>query len=181
MAKEYRDLHTLRELYWVRGLSEREVASVLNVARSTIRRWMDKLDIPKRPSCRDMQPTVSTRPDGYVRAQTSIDGTTRTFYIHRLTAVAEYGFESVAGKQVHHRNGVKWDNRPANLELLSRSEHTTEHLEEEHRGRPYRDEETLRRLYEDEGRTTVDIAERLGCSHETVRRWLHHYGVEVKA
>lgn len=43
--------------------------------------------------------------------------------IHRLVAVAEHGIEAVKGKHIHHKNGVKWDNRPENLEPLSNSEH----------------------------------------------------------
>lgn len=44
--------------------------------------------------------------------------------IHRLVAVAEYGFDEVDGNHVHHKNGVRFDNRPSNLEVLSNSEHT---------------------------------------------------------
>jgi len=43
--------------------------------------------------------------------------------IHRLVAVAEYGVDEVKEKHIHHKNGVKWDNRPENLEPLSNSEH----------------------------------------------------------
>jgi len=43
--------------------------------------------------------------------------------IHRLVAVAKYGFDAVENQQVHHRNGVRFDNRPENLGLMSNSEH----------------------------------------------------------
>jgi len=29
--------------------------------------------------------------------------------------VAEYGTEAVAGRDVHHINGIGWDNRPENI------------------------------------------------------------------
>jgi len=43
--------------------------------------------------------------------------------IHRLVAVAEYGFDAVVDKEIHHKNGMPWDNRPENLEPLSKEEH----------------------------------------------------------
>jgi hypothetical protein len=43
--------------------------------------------------------------------------------IHRLVAVAEYGIEAVSDRQVHHINGIPWDNRPENLLPLTESEH----------------------------------------------------------
>jgi hypothetical protein len=49
--------------------------------------------------------------------------------VHRLLAVAEWGVDAVKGKHVHHENGVKWDNRVGNLELLNPSEHAKMHYE----------------------------------------------------
>jgi len=43
--------------------------------------------------------------------------------IHRLVAVAEYGFDCVANAEVHHINSIPWDNRPCNLIPLDQSEH----------------------------------------------------------
>lgn len=47
--------------------------------------------------------------------------------IHRLVAVAEYGFDAVAGKHVHHKNGIRWDNRPENLEPADQKTHMNKH------------------------------------------------------
>lgn len=44
-------------------------------------------------------------------------------YIHRLLAVSMIGIDSVKGKDVHHINGISWDNRPENIEVISKSEH----------------------------------------------------------
>jgi len=44
--------------------------------------------------------------------------------IHRLVAVAEYGYDEVVDKHIHHENGVRFDNRPENLTPLSNSEHS---------------------------------------------------------
>jgi hypothetical protein len=47
--------------------------------------------------------------------------------VHRLLAVAEFGADAVADKVVHHKNGIPWDNRPDNIELLDRAEHSRHH------------------------------------------------------
>jgi len=46
---------------------------------------------------------------------------------HRLLAVAEYGFDAVVDKQVHHKNGIPWDNRPENIEPISQRDHIAKH------------------------------------------------------
>jgi hypothetical protein len=45
-------------------------------------------------------------------------------------------------------------------------------------GRGYRDAETLRRLYHDEGLSTADIAERFDVGRSTTTRWLEKHGIE---
>jgi DNA-binding transcriptional ArsR family regulator len=47
--------------------------------------------------------------------------------IHRLVAIAEYGVDAVAGREIHHKNGIKWDNRPSNLTPLDREAHARHH------------------------------------------------------
>ena len=60
-----------------------------------------------------------TGQDGYERWKT----TQRTVFVHRLVAVAEWGFAAVADCVVHH-NSVPWDNRPSQLQLFdSHREH----------------------------------------------------------
>ena len=43
---------------------------------------------------------------------------------------------------------------------------------------PWRDEQTLRRLYVQERRTLRQIGDELGCTSQTVRTWLDEHGVE---
>lgn len=79
--------------------------------------------------------------EGYMEWKTSFrradgrDREFRTVRVHTLLAIAE-GAEAgrLFGKDsshvVHHRNGIRWDNRPANLEVMSRGAHTSEHWED---------------------------------------------------
>jgi hypothetical protein len=92
---------------------------------------MQKFDIPRRDA-REAAPNRRRHPAvftdrGYVICATNYRGTTDSVGIHRLVMVAERGFDAVADKHVHHKNGVRWDNRPENLELLSRTEHAERH------------------------------------------------------
>jgi len=43
-----------------------------------------------------------------------------------------YGYETVAEREVHHRSGLSWDNRPANL----RPETDSDHMSIENAKRP---------------------------------------------
>ena len=58
------------------------------------------------------------------------DNSRESVFVHRLLAVSEYGIDAVKDKHVHHKNGIRWDNRPENIELLTISEHTKRHHEQ---------------------------------------------------
>ena len=47
--------------------------------------------------------------------------------VHRLLAVSEWGLDAIRGREVHHKNEIPWDNRPENLELVTREEHGEKH------------------------------------------------------
>lgn len=117
-------------------------------------------------------------------------------YEHRVVD----GYVTTA-EEVHHKNGTRDDNRPENLEPLSKSEHARLHGEgAEHRYYPYRSKSAMeraqraqpnrlarleraremRRLYLDEGLSTVEIAERIGLDASNVSRYLRSIGVTLK-
>jgi hypothetical protein len=56
----------------------------------------------------------------------------RETYEHRVVAEGFLGRPLLPHEQVHHRNGVKTDNRPANLEVVDARSHLLEHWQEGH-------------------------------------------------
>ena len=108
--------------YYNDGLDPKEIADKLGCHYSTIYSWLKRFGIEfqdpkKRP------PTIWTDKNGYVRVRSEYKGEDYNFSIHRLLAVSEYGFDSVSGMEVHHKNGIPWANWPDNLELLTKEEH----------------------------------------------------------
>jgi hypothetical protein len=71
-----------------------------------------------------------TRNDGYEIIDEQVKGERITLLHHRLLALVDNEIEEVVNNHVHHKNGVKWDNRRGNIEVLSASEHARKHQEE---------------------------------------------------
>jgi hypothetical protein len=118
-------------MYWGAGMTQGEIGKALCVSNSAISRAMHKYDIPTRG--KGHIPTFSTRTDGYESWSLYDDGKTHTVYVHQLLAVSEGADPNDVfandDYEIHHKNGVKWDNRSANIELLTTSEHRTLHAE----------------------------------------------------
>lgn len=128
----WRNESVLRELYEDKKLSKRKIADRLGCSTATVTNWMNEFGIESRPH--NMAISLAKGPlepytddSGYEVIQTRVDYEAKVSAIHRLLAVAEYGFEAVADNVVHHKNGVTWDNRPENIELLEDSEHKSRH------------------------------------------------------
>ncbi|MFC7216462.1 HNH endonuclease [Saliphagus sp. GCM10025334] len=133
----WRDPELLQELYHDRHLSTPEIGERLGCTGKTVREWMVRLGIDRRDttearlrSLRRRPAQFHTKSDGYERWSNTFDGTHYVVYVHRLLAVSEFGFDAVSDMEVHHINGIEWDNRPENLELLSKSDHGRHHAEE---------------------------------------------------
>lgn len=174
----YRDADWLREQYHGDGQSQQQIADRCDVSAVTISNWMDKHGIEVthfRDSAR-----FETRPDGYEHWETRIDGENHRVYVHQMLAIAE-GLAEPSGlfggsKQIHHRNGIRWDNRPANIEILERHAHTTAHQDRQWGDSPWRDPDLMRdglSRY-----TQAALAAVWGCSQRTIQNWRKRHGIE---
>jgi len=118
--------------------------------------------------------------DGYEIWQSRFGEETDSLRVHQLLAIANgtspYGV--FGGLHIHHKNDVPWDNRPSNLEVLTHSEHSTRHAEDRWEDSPWRDEETLHRLYVEGGMSERQVADELECARDTARYWINRYDLE---
>jgi len=111
------------------GMTTREISSEFNIPRDGLREVFNKCDVA---TLGGDKPYVSFRTSqrGYETWRHMIDGERHMARVHRLIAVAEHGVGAVSGNVVHHKNGVPWDNRPENLEVMDERTHLQEHYKE---------------------------------------------------
>lgn len=107
-----------------RRMSSREIADELGCSADTVLDWMDKFGIQPYES---IHVGVREHPHGYRQIHHYHDGEQHVCFVHRLAAVAKYGIDEVCEKEVHHKNGVRWDNSPSNLTLMTTTEHRRHH------------------------------------------------------
>jgi len=132
-GKPWMDEGNLREGYVNQGKTSYELADDWGCDSKTVRNWLDKFGIERRQTGEwQRQEFVSLwhTEQGYVYWKDYTPPSRGdSFPVHRLLAIAEHGPEAVKDKHVHHKNGVPWDNRIENLELVGASEHIKLHQE----------------------------------------------------
>lgn len=133
-SEEYQNKDVLKRLYADERLSAHEIASLFDTGATTIYYWLDKHGIKIRDSelsktyrvFREPAP-FETNLEGYEIWRTKLAGEVWRVRVHRLLAVAEFGYEKVVEHDVHHKSNIPWDNRPDNLELVTPEEHIRIH------------------------------------------------------
>lgn len=133
-APELADGEWLRQQYHEREKSLQDIADETDTSPATVLYWMRRAGVATRDRltasalARDVGPAYfQTTPDGYEKWDVRAAGEQHTVPVHRVVAIAEYGPEAVQDKVVHHKNEIPWDNRPENITLMDRDEHSRHH------------------------------------------------------
>lgn len=128
----------LREKYYDEQMSAGEIADELGCEKSAVYGQMDKRDMERRSKeegaamyHRNEWAGYYVRPNGYVMTRAKVNRQEVAVGIHRLIAISDGAdpYEIFGGKHVHHKNGIPWDNRSENLEVVSNSDHISKHVE----------------------------------------------------
>jgi len=135
--KPYTNPEWLREKYVQEERSMSDIGDECGVTAATILKWLRRHDIDTRTSNTHQMKApagFSTLPRGYELVTSKLNGDVSRAYVHQLVAIAnganpEHIF-SDGDYHCHHKNGVKWDNRAGNIEVLTKSEHQSLHYED---------------------------------------------------
>lgn len=145
---------TLEYLYVELKLSSLEIAQLLDVSKPSVLRRMRELGIRRRTAKEATalstthrsitQPTGEGHPwwqggtrmkVGYLQTMMKDHPEADRFgyiFVHRLVAEQKIGRLLEPDEEVHHINGIRTDNRPENLEVMSKSEHMRLHANQKH-------------------------------------------------
>lgn len=165
--KPWRDKKLVNHLYHDKEMSGPEIADKLGCSVKPIyERIEDVRSIGEANKiwAWKLPLEIKTSKKGYERFQTKVNGEPMSFAHHRLLAVAEYGLDALNGNVVHHKNGIPWDNRVENLELMPQSSHVREHFEKI----PINDKMAMLEYSTNTNLTHEEIAEIKGVPRSTV-------------
>lgn len=128
------DKYELARLYYDEGLSQTEIGEKYGVQQTVVSSRMREWGIAPGKRIDLMAEAVRVpwathrfTDDGYEVWKVRVGDEMKTLPVHRLIAVAEYGTDAVAGNAVHHKNGIKWDNRPENIAVMDDADHKSHH------------------------------------------------------
>lgn len=173
-SQPWHDGELLKRLYWDEQMTQQEIADELGCSDSTISAQLSEHGIQARSRVEANRlaqgvPYVrfGTNGEGYETWATDFRGERDAIGVHRVLAVSEHGREAVSGNQVHHKNGIPWDNRPGNIELLEAAEHTKHHNQQDN-AFGWLEVLRIREMYRNTGQTHRGLADVFGVSYRTI-------------
>lgn len=130
--REYRKPEWLKQKYWGEGLSLSQMARLARVAHGTIQRWMIRGNIPRRPcggpggeGAYHWKGGRTRHSKGYIQiwSRGHPNANSRGYvFEHRLVMEKYLGRYLKPWEIIHHKNGIRDDNRIENLELKPNAE-----------------------------------------------------------
>lgn len=117
--------------------------------------------------------------DGYEILASTYRGKNERVYVHQLVAIADGADPNdlFGGPvQIHHSNGIPWDNRPSNIDPKHIAEHAADHARDKWGDRPWRDEDAMRDGLSRMSR--AKLADEWGCSKKTISNWRKRHGID---
>jgi transposase len=197
-TQPYQDKEWLEEQYWEQGKSCNEIGEEVGVNGGTVVYWMQKHDISRRDWRGALMDKVGVNRANYYTCTSGhekwkasdTEGGEDMCSVHRLAAVAWFGWDAVVGNDVHHDNNVPWDNREENLTPMGDSEHMQHHAKEfkdkdgiEQNFGGMRDydgvtPERIRELYHGEGLSQRQVAEELGVTRGIIRKRMEEWDID---
>ncbi|MFD1527317.1 MULTISPECIES: HNH endonuclease [Halobacteriales] len=161
----WRDKELMEKLYVDEKMAANDIRKLFDCSISTVLKWLDEHGIEKRSIKEAKQlnhglhANFSTNPQGYEQWRSGDNN----LLVHRLLAVAKFGFEEAGELHVHHENGLHWDNRPDNLELVSNEDH-----QKLHRKVKPPERWAIASLYDATEMSSRDVGDVFGVSNNTV-------------
>jgi len=192
----WRDEELLRQKYVDDGLSTRDLEAEWDCCRSTITNWLDKygIETPSNPDNAPWQDKETleklyideglTCPE--IGDRFGVSGSTVDEWRRRLGVTRLYKREQWLDKKFNgegltireiaeeadcaRKTAAEWLDK---LGVRSEEDRPADYVEE----KAWHDPEMLKELYHGEELSAKRVADRLGCSPQTVRHWLIEFGI----
>lgn len=163
MAEPWKDKERLERLYLNQGLSMSDVAERLDCTASTINRWLEKFEIPKRSVAEgNAKGDISRLHD---------ESELRRMYVEQEMSFGEIADElgtsdSTVGRWIEKH---EIETRDSNQD---KSEADTELL---------KDADYLKKRYYEDGLTLKELGDEIGCSDDNVKYWLEKHDLGTRS
>lgn len=193
----WQDRTLMTNLYHKERMSHKEMAEELCCSESAIERWLEKLNIRTREEAPYTNPELLELL--YVKKDLTAYEVSEELYCS-YSAVARWLNRHDISKE---ESPDPWTEKDTLEEMYVEQEMSTMEIGEElgchsstvrdwlHRhdidvrdfgggGGPWQSKELLKRLYVKQEKSITEIGEELGCTHQTVSRWLAKHGIETR-